>query len=125
MMGTWINVEEIGTFTLNIDFGLSGGDLAHLTALGQARQLKDISRSTYCKALHEYGVVADDFDQETNDEELQSEMEQQQEQQIDLAKQMAKINPPKTPTAPAPAQNAGQQEEQKAEKNEDRSENQS
>jgi len=124
LLGSWINIEEIGTFSINIDFSLQTGDLPHLTAIQTARQLKDISRSYFCKALGEFHVLPDDFDQQENDKELLEEQEEASEQQLSMATALSNINPPKPPAAAEPAPNAGQQQEEKSDKNAARTANQ-
>lgn len=53
----WVGEENGGTVDLDTDFGLSSGDAGALTALGEARLNRDISREAYLRELQRYGVL--------------------------------------------------------------------
>ena len=62
----WVGEESGGTVDLDTDFGLSSGDAGALTALGEARERRDLSREAYLRELQRYGVLDRAFDAEVD-----------------------------------------------------------
>jgi hypothetical protein len=58
----WLKLDNAGELELCTDYGIGEADATKLTALGQARTLKDISRETYVTELKAGGVLSEDFD---------------------------------------------------------------
>jgi hypothetical protein len=105
VMAVWLksDPDNVGTFVINTDFGMDSGDIAHLTALQGARQLKDISGVRFRKELVKFNILGDDFTEEDNQKELNTEQKQQLQQQIQQQKQMIDAGVVKDPTILPPA----------------------
>lgn len=73
LTGKWLGVEDPGTVTVPVDFGpeeVVGDDL---TTLREARKMRDLSRPKFLEELRRRGVVADDFDADENETEIEAE----------------------------------------------------
>lgn len=73
MTALWMKLDEGGTTKVNTQFSGAGADSAQLTALKEARQMKDISREAYLGELQRRGVLGEDFDKEKDAELLEDE----------------------------------------------------
>jgi hypothetical protein len=89
--GNKADAIEVDVFT---DFIAEPFAQAPLTALTEARKLKDISRKTYWYGLQRFDVLPTDFDHEAEDEDLASEQQGLE---------------PETPIDPITGQEIGQQ----------------
>lgn len=71
----WLRRAELenGSISVSTDFGDEGALQSDLAELGNARRNRDLSRPKYLSELERRGVLADDFDQESNDAELEEE----------------------------------------------------
>jgi hypothetical protein len=69
----WVGEESGGSVDLDTDFGLSSGDAGALTALGEARLNRDLSREAYLRELQRYGVLDRSFDPEVDEGILTNE----------------------------------------------------
>lgn len=72
-MAQWMKLTSTGSLRVNTDFGPDELDSSNLDALKVARQGRDISRETYLKELKRRHVLAEDFDPEEDEEELEEE----------------------------------------------------
>lgn len=69
----WMNVETVGTVTVAVDFGPEEIAREDLDAVKEARRLRDLSRRQYLAELKRRGVLADDFDADEDEKELEAE----------------------------------------------------
>jgi hypothetical protein len=91
-MGKWAKIDDVGTFSINLDFGFDEGDTSIMSELRGARENGDLSRPRYLKELHRLGGLGEDFDPEQNDAELEKEKAQgmkDQEEQLKLTQKYA------------------------------------
>jgi hypothetical protein len=69
----WMGIEDGGHVRVNDDRGPDQASGADLQALGQARQMRDLSRVAYLREFKRRGLLVDTFDLGKNDEELNTE----------------------------------------------------
>ena len=99
-MGKWAKIDNVGTFTINLDFGFDEGDTSIMAELRGARENGDLSRDRYLKEIHRLGALGEDFDPKVNDQELEEEKQQALKDQTAQLKLQAKF-------APKPAASGG------------------
>lgn len=99
-VGLWMDKDKAGTFKVKTDFSPTESDDSGLTALGEARKNRDISRTNYLKNLIRYGVLSEDFPIVENDAALLVEHERLVSETSDLSKAEA-------PPAPKPVADSG------------------
>jgi hypothetical protein len=92
-MGEWAGVKEVGTFTINLDFGFDEGDTSIMAELRGARENGDLSRTRYLRELHRLGAVGEDFDYDKNESEIKAEKKVDAAEQEDTLKLQAKYKP--------------------------------
>lgn len=73
MTALWMNLDSWGTAKVHTKFSGVGADAAQLTALKDARQMKDISREAYLAELVRREVLGEDFDAEKDAQLLEDE----------------------------------------------------
>jgi hypothetical protein len=69
----WLKIEEPGTLSVATDFGPETAESADLSVLLEARKLRDLSREAFLAELKRRGVLADEFDAEEDEGELNGE----------------------------------------------------
>lgn len=70
----WLSIEEGGTISMSTDFGPEEINEADLNALMGARKMRDLSGARLREELKRRAVLADDFDEELNETELEDEL---------------------------------------------------
>jgi hypothetical protein len=100
----WLKIKaEVGTWSVNLDFGIDASDAPHLTSLSEARKNKDISRTRYTKELQRMGVLDEDYDSEADLKLLDAEAAKalvEQKAQLELQASMAPKPAPGAPGDP-------------------------
>ena len=81
----WLKLGKSGSVRINTDFGLALGDQTDQGTLLAARTGKEISHKAFVRELQRRKILADDFDMEADQAELDAEKEQAM---VDLAFQV-------------------------------------
>jgi hypothetical protein len=69
----WLGEEEGGTVHITTDFGPENVSADDLRTINEARARGDLSRPQWIRELKRRGILADDFDEDKNESELEDE----------------------------------------------------
>jgi hypothetical protein len=72
-MAMWEGRDELGTISVSSDFGPEEFVRGDVDAIKEARKLRDLSRRRFLEELKRRGALADEFDFDENDRELEDE----------------------------------------------------